>query len=102
MSEFGQLVITTCLALHYVTNEAINISPNVSSHNWHIYNSDVCLYFEMFLYILLQLLDDSLENRLEKTGGFLSDSEKAEAENKEAEIDENKVHIFLIAFFFFI
>ncbi|KAH9760369.1 transcription initiation factor TFIID subunit 5 [Citrus sinensis] len=35
------------------------------------------------------LLEDSLENRLEKTG-LISDSEKAEGENKEAEIDENK------------
>ncbi|XP_031279600.1 transcription initiation factor TFIID subunit 5 isoform X2 [Pistacia vera] len=36
------------------------------------------------------LLEDSLESRLEKTGGLLSDSEKAEGENKEGEVDENK------------
>ncbi|WCJ30379.1 Transcription initiation factor TFIID subunit 5 [Euphorbia peplus] len=35
------------------------------------------------------LLEDSLEERLEKAGGFLSDSEKTE-EAKEGEIDENK------------
>lgn len=43
----------------------------------------------------LQLLEDSLENRLDKMGGLLSDSEKAEGENKEGDGDENKVHIFL-------
>ncbi|KAK0571240.1 hypothetical protein LWI29_012996 [Acer saccharum] len=36
------------------------------------------------------LLEDSIENRLEKMGGLLSDSEKAEGENKEADMDENK------------
>ncbi|XP_044464293.1 transcription initiation factor TFIID subunit 5-like [Mangifera indica] len=36
------------------------------------------------------LLEDSLENRLEKSGGLLPDSEKAEGENKEGEVDENK------------
>ncbi|XP_044472590.1 transcription initiation factor TFIID subunit 5-like [Mangifera indica] len=36
------------------------------------------------------LLEDSLEDRVEKQGGLLSDSEKAEGENKEAEVDENK------------
>lgn len=56
-----------------------------------------CLFeFWTVVIYLLQLLEDSLENRLEKTG-LISDSEKAEGENKEAEIDENKVHIFLNA-----
>ncbi|XP_062164343.1 transcription initiation factor TFIID subunit 5 [Alnus glutinosa] len=36
------------------------------------------------------LLEDSLEERLEKGGGLLSDSEKAEGETKEGELDENK------------
>ncbi|KAL5558220.1 hypothetical protein UlMin_034431 [Ulmus minor] len=36
------------------------------------------------------LLEDSLEERLEKTGGLLSDSEKADGETKESEWDENK------------
>ncbi|XP_062084415.1 transcription initiation factor TFIID subunit 5-like isoform X2 [Humulus lupulus] len=36
------------------------------------------------------LLEDSLEERLEKTGGLLSDSEKAEGETKESEWEENK------------
>ncbi|KAJ4707789.1 Transcription initiation factor TFIID subunit 5 [Melia azedarach] len=36
------------------------------------------------------LLEDSLENRLDKMGGLLSDSEKAEGENKEGDGDENK------------
>lgn len=39
------------------------------------------------------MLEDSLEDRVEKQGGLLSDSEKAEGENKEAEVDENKVRI---------
>jgi transcription initiation factor TFIID subunit 5 len=37
------------------------------------------------------LLEDSLEERMEKTGGFLSDSEKTEGETKEGDMDENKV-----------
>jgi transcription initiation factor TFIID subunit 5 len=37
------------------------------------------------------LLEDSLEERLEKTGGFLSDTEKMEGETKEGDMDENKV-----------
>ncbi|KAG5244442.1 transcription initiation factor TFIID [Salix suchowensis] len=36
------------------------------------------------------LLEDSLEERFEKTGGFLSDSEKTEGETKEGDMDENK------------
>ncbi|KAM6592321.1 hypothetical protein CsatA_000024 [Cannabis sativa] len=36
------------------------------------------------------LLEDSLEERLEKTGGLLSDSEKPEGETKESEWEENK------------
>ncbi|KAG5244443.1 transcription initiation factor TFIID [Salix suchowensis] len=36
------------------------------------------------------LLEDSLEERFEKTGGFLSDSEKPEGETKEGDMDENK------------
>ncbi|KAH7510534.1 hypothetical protein FEM48_ZijujUnG0118600 [Ziziphus jujuba var. spinosa] len=36
------------------------------------------------------LLEDSLEERLEKAGSLLSDSEKAEGETKELEWDENK------------
>ncbi|KAB1204692.1 Transcription initiation factor TFIID subunit 5 [Morella rubra] len=36
------------------------------------------------------LLEDSLEERLEKVGGLHSDSEKAEGETKEGELDENK------------
>ncbi|KAF3433328.1 hypothetical protein FNV43_RR24430 [Rhamnella rubrinervis] len=36
------------------------------------------------------LLEDSLEERLEKAGSLLSDSEKAEGETKESEWDENK------------
>lgn len=41
--------------------------------------------------ILLQLLEDSLEERLEKAGALLSDSEKGEGEAKEGENDESKV-----------
>ncbi|KAK9279969.1 hypothetical protein L1049_013653 [Liquidambar formosana] len=37
------------------------------------------------------LLEDSLEERLEKGGGLLSDSEKAEGESKEGDMEENKV-----------
>lgn len=36
------------------------------------------------------LLEDSLEERSEKTSGLLSDSEKAEGETKDADLDENK------------
>ncbi|KHG10775.1 Transcription initiation factor TFIID subunit 5 [Gossypium arboreum] len=36
------------------------------------------------------LLEDSLEERLEKEGGLLSDSEKTEAENKEGDVDDSK------------
>ncbi|GAV59947.1 WD40 domain-containing protein/TFIID_90kDa domain-containing protein [Cephalotus follicularis] len=36
------------------------------------------------------LLEDSLEDRLEKAGSFLSDSEKTEGETKEGDMDENK------------
>ncbi|CAI9292148.1 unnamed protein product [Lactuca saligna] len=36
------------------------------------------------------LLEDSLEDRLDKAGGLLSDSEKTEGEGKEGELDENK------------
>lgn len=38
----------------------------------------------------LELLEDSLEERLEKTGFFLSDSEKTEGETKEGGMDGNK------------
>jgi transcription initiation factor TFIID subunit 5 len=37
------------------------------------------------------LLEDSLEERLEKAGGMALDSEKAEGETKEGDGDENKV-----------
>ncbi|PWA56488.1 TBP-associated factor 5 [Artemisia annua] len=36
------------------------------------------------------LLEDSIEDRLDKTGGMLSDSEKTEGEAKEGEMDESK------------
>ncbi|TYK20000.1 transcription initiation factor TFIID subunit 5 [Cucumis melo var. makuwa] len=36
------------------------------------------------------LLEDSLEERLEKAAGLLSDSEKAEGETKDGDVDENK------------
>ncbi|KAK1430720.1 hypothetical protein QVD17_13669 [Tagetes erecta] len=36
------------------------------------------------------LLEDSLEDRLDKAGGLLSDSEKTEGDAKEGELDENK------------
>ncbi|KAM7255708.1 hypothetical protein ACFE04_008606 [Oxalis oulophora] len=36
------------------------------------------------------LLEDSLEDRLDKAGGLLSDSEKTDGENKEVEIEEPK------------
>ncbi|XP_042482194.1 transcription initiation factor TFIID subunit 5 isoform X1 [Macadamia integrifolia] len=36
------------------------------------------------------LLEDSLEDRLEKAGGLMSDSEKADGENKEGDLEENK------------
>ncbi|GKU87364.1 hypothetical protein SLEP1_g1772 [Rubroshorea leprosula] len=36
------------------------------------------------------LLEDSLEERLEKSGGLLSDSEKTEGEAKEGDVDETK------------
>ncbi|XP_022936938.1 transcription initiation factor TFIID subunit 5 isoform X3 [Cucurbita maxima] len=36
------------------------------------------------------LLEDSLEERLEKAAGLLSDSEKAEVETKDGDVDENK------------
>ncbi|XVF35668.1 hypothetical protein REPUB_Repub18cG0166000 [Reevesia pubescens] len=38
----------------------------------------------------VELLEDSLEDRLEKAGGLLSDSEKTEGENKEGDGDETK------------
>ena len=63
----------------------------------------------VFLYMLMsneeiygsfefsQLLEDSLEDRLEKAGGLLSDSEKAEGEAKDGEWEDNKVqNIFFI------
>lgn len=43
---------------------------------------------------MYQLLEDSVEERLEKT--LLSDSEKAEGETKEGESEENKVPDILI------
>ncbi|XP_071737396.1 transcription initiation factor TFIID subunit 5-like [Rutidosis leptorrhynchoides] len=36
------------------------------------------------------LLEDSLEDRLDKSGGLLSDSEKTEGDAKEVDLDENK------------
>ncbi|KAM7252656.1 hypothetical protein ACFE04_008165 [Oxalis oulophora] len=39
------------------------------------------------------LLEESLEDRLDKAGGLLSDSEKTDGENKEVEIEEPKVHV---------
>lgn len=36
------------------------------------------------------MLEDSLEERLEKAGGLLSDSEKTEEENEEGDVDETK------------
>lgn len=43
---------------------------------------------------LPQLLEDSLEERLEKAGALLLDSEKGEGEAKEGENDETKVYLF--------
>jgi len=37
------------------------------------------------------LLEDSLEDRLEKTGGLLSDSEKGQGESKDGDADDSKV-----------
>ena len=37
------------------------------------------------------MLEDSLEERLEKTGSLLSDLEKVEGETKEGDLDESKV-----------
>lgn len=45
--------------------------------------------------ILPQLLEDSLEERLEKAGVLLSDSEKGEGDAKEGENDESKVLLVL-------
>lgn len=42
-------------------------------------------------YQLQQLLEDSLEERLEKAGGLVPDSEKVDGEAKEGELEENKV-----------
>ncbi|XP_021890656.1 transcription initiation factor TFIID subunit 5 [Carica papaya] len=36
------------------------------------------------------LLEDSIEDRLDKAGGLLSDSEKPDGENKEGDLDESK------------
>ena len=41
------------------------------------------------------MLEDSIEDRLEKGGGLLLDSEKVDAENKEGENEENKVVVLL-------
>ncbi|KAE8681204.1 hypothetical protein F3Y22_tig00111338pilonHSYRG00219 [Hibiscus syriacus] len=48
----------------------------------HVLNSSYCPN------ISLELLEDSLEERLEKAGGFLTDSEKTEEENKVGDVDE--------------
>lgn len=48
-----------------------------------------------------QLLEDSLEERLEKAGGLLSDSEKTEGETKEGESEENKVPKLVMNFGYF-
>lgn len=37
------------------------------------------------------MLEDSLEERLEKTGGSVPDSEKFDGDPKEGEVEENKV-----------
>lgn len=37
------------------------------------------------------MLEDSLEERLEKTGGSVPDSEKFDGDLKEGEVEENKV-----------
>lgn len=54
-------------------------------------HGDILLLVLNFEIIFSQLLEDSLEERLEKAGSLLSDSEKAEGEAKELEWDENKV-----------
>lgn len=40
---------------------------------------------------LLQLLEDSTEERLEKAGGLAQDSEKVDGETRDSETEENKV-----------
>ncbi|KAE8661575.1 hypothetical protein F3Y22_tig00113725pilonHSYRG01142 [Hibiscus syriacus] len=50
------------------------------------YNSPSIMKVKGFL-----LPSDSLEERLEKAGGLLSDSEKTEEENKEGDVDETMV-----------
>ena len=47
------------------------------------------------------MLEDSLEDRLDKSGGLLSDSEKTEGDAKEGELDENKVPFFSFFLFLF-
>lgn len=54
-------------------------------------HGDILLLVLNFEIIFSQLLEDCLEERLEKGGSLLSDSEKAEGEAKELEWDENKV-----------
>lgn len=46
---------------------------------------------KMMLSKLLQLLEDSLEERLEKAGGLVPDSEKVDGETRDGETEENKV-----------
>lgn len=41
------------------------------------------------------MLEDSIEDRLEKGGGSLLDSDKVDGENKEVENEENKVVLLL-------
>ncbi|KAF6171286.1 hypothetical protein GIB67_036954 [Kingdonia uniflora] len=44
------------------------------------------------------LLEDSLEDRLEKAGGLMSDLEKAEGEAKEGDLEDNKICSYLLLF----
>lgn len=44
------------------------------------------------------MLEDTIEDRLDKAGGLLSDSEKTEGDAKEGELDENKVFICILAY----
>jgi len=44
------------------------------------------------------MLEDSIEDRLEKAGGLLSDSEKVDAESKDGDNEDNKVGVPLFTF----
>lgn len=41
------------------------------------------------------MFEDSVDDRIDKAGALLSDTEKGEGEGKEGENDEIKVHLFL-------